>query len=225
MEIVENVHRIPGVNGNCYFITSPELVLVDTGLPRHTRRILAYLTEVLRREPSDLKMIILTHSHFDHTGNAEELRRRTQAKIAAHAVEADVIEGKVPPPRSKSLLLRTFSPLVSVKPFPVDIKLSDGQVVAGCTVVHTPGHTSGSISILHPSSGVLFCGDALRTPHGSLQGPSEKFSADYPQACASVRRIAGLEFEVLLSGHGEPVRPRASAQLQAAVPQLTKTRI
>ncbi len=219
MEIVRNVHRIPSM-GNCYLIIEPELILIDTGLPRHAKRILAYITEVLRRKPSDLQMIILTHSHYDHIGNAEELRRLTQAKIATHTIEADVIEGKVPPPRSKSLLMRTFAPLVQVKPFPVDIKLSEGQLIAGCTVVHTPGHTLGSISILHPSSGTMFCGDALRTPHGTLQGPSEKFSADFAQACASVRRIAGLEFEVLLSGHGDPVLPHASAQIRASLSQI-----
>lgn len=219
MEIVRNVHRIPRVNGNCYLITEPELVLIDTGLPHHARRILAYLTEILRREPSDLRMIFLTHSHFDHTGNAEELRRRTHARIAAHVVEADVIEGVVPPPRPKSLLIRTFAPLVRVRPFPVDVKLSDGQAIAGCTVLHTPGHTPGSICILHPSSGALFCGDVLRTPHGTIQGPKETFSADYRQACDSVRRIAELEFEALLSGHGKPVHPNASALVQATVSQ------
>ena len=220
MEIIHGIHRVPGVNGNCYFITEPELILIDTGLPHHANRIFTYITEVLRQEPSDLRMIFLTHSHYDHTGNAEELRRRTHAKIAAHGMDADVIEGVVPPPRPKSLLIRTFAPLVRVKPFPVDVRLFEGQIIGGCTVFHTPGHTLGSICILHLSSGALFCGDVLRTPHGTLQGPKEVYSTDYRQACASVRRIAELKFEVLLSGHGEPVLPHASALVKSAVSQI-----
>jgi len=218
MEVIPGVHWIPRINGNCYLLVDHELTLVDTGLPHHAKKILAYVTDELHRKPSDLTTIILTHYHIDHIANAEELRRLTGAKVAAHHDDADYIEGKKPLPRPKNLLFRLATSFMRVRPFPVDIRLQDASVVAGCTVFHLPGHTPGSIALLAPQQSVLFCGDIVRSPNGNLQGPSQQFSFDYGKALQSIQRIKTLEFDVLLSGHGEPVRPQAATKVRSAFP-------
>jgi glyoxylase-like metal-dependent hydrolase (beta-lactamase superfamily II) len=219
MEVVPGVHRIPRINGNCYLLVDHELTLIDTGLPHNVEKIMSYVTGILHRKPGDLTTIILTHYHIDHTGNAVDLRLRTGAKIAAHTADADYIEGKKSMPPSKSVLFRMASSFVHVRPFHVDIRLTDGSTLAGTTVIHTPGHTPGSIVVMGPTSSVLFCGDTLRSPNGVLEGPSEKFSLDYPQAIKSVQKISALNFDVLLSGHGDPVRPHASDTVRQQFPR------
>ena len=218
IEILPGVHWIPRINGNCYLLVDHELTLIDTGLPHHAKKILDYVTDVLHRKPSDVTTILLTHYHIDHIANAEELRRLTGAKIAAHQDDVDYIEGKQPMPRPKNLLFSLATSVMHIRPFPVDIHLQDAAVVAGCTVIHLPGHTPGSIGLLAPRQSVLFCGDTLRSPKGNLEAPSQQFSFDYEKAMQSIQRIKTLEFDVLLSGHGEPVRPQASAKVRSAFP-------
>ena len=77
MEIIPGIHRVDDVNGNCYLIVRDRLTLIDTGLPRNSKKILRYIENTLKRTPSDLATIILTHYHIDHTGNVSELKKLT----------------------------------------------------------------------------------------------------------------------------------------------------
>jgi glyoxylase-like metal-dependent hydrolase (beta-lactamase superfamily II) len=218
VEIVPGIHWIPKINGNVYLLVDKELTLIDTGLPHHTKRILSYITETLHRKPDELTTIVLTHFHIDHIGNASELREETGAKIAAYADEAAYIEGKKKMPTPHSLLMRAMGPFMRSRPVLVDILLQDKENIHGCLVVHTPGHTPGSIALLELQHKVLLCGDTIRTPNGTIQGPSEQYSLDLRQAQQSVDRLKTLDFDVLLSGHGDPVRPDAAAKVRSALP-------
>jgi glyoxylase-like metal-dependent hydrolase (beta-lactamase superfamily II) len=81
-------------------------------------------------------------------------------------------------------------------------------------VVHTPGHTLGSISLYDPVRRVLFVGDAVRFVEGKIEGPPERFTADMQQAIKSIQKISQLDFDVMLSGHGEPLKPNASERVK-----------
>jgi glyoxylase-like metal-dependent hydrolase (beta-lactamase superfamily II) len=94
LEVAPGIHWIEGINGNCYLLVDKEITLIDTGLPHKAKKILRYISDELHRAPSDLKMIVLTHCHVDHIGNARELRNLTGAKIAAHKDDAVYISGK-----------------------------------------------------------------------------------------------------------------------------------
>lgn len=218
MEITQGIHWIPKINGNVYVLVNKDLTLIDTGLPHSTNRILTYITETLQRKPDDITTIILTHYHVDHIGNAAELKEKTGAKIASYIEEAPYIEGKKPTPKPHSLLMRAVGPLMRPHPVPVDILLHDQETFNGCLVVHTPGHTPGSIALLHFQQKTVFCGDTIRTPDGTIQGPSDLFSLDMKQAQQSVEKIKSLDFTILLSGHGDPVQPDAAAKVRAALP-------
>ena len=217
MEVVPGVHWIEGINGNCYLIVNQTLTLIDTGLPRNAKKILRYITENLHRKPSDVTMIILTHSHFDHTGNAEQLRVVTGARIAAHQEDAVYIEGKqqaLVPKGGMGMLFKVLSPLIKVRPFPVDTVLKDKDEIAGLSVIFTPGHTPGSISLYDAKRKVLFTGDTLRYVNGVLEGPSEKFSRDVALARASIKKLTALQFTTLLSGHGVPLTDNAAQRVR-----------
>ena len=217
MEITLRVHRIDGMRGNCYLIDRDGLVLIDTGLPRTAGRILAFIHDTLHREPSELRTILLTHYHMDHVGNVPALVRATGAQVVIHEGDAPYLSGERPmplPPWPRSLLIRMVKPFLGWSPVRPDILLRDGDTIAGLTCIHTPGHTPGSICLFDPEGKVLFSGDTLLTERGRIQGPSERSSARQEEATRSLARIASLDFEILLPGHGEPVGPEASARLR-----------
>jgi glyoxylase-like metal-dependent hydrolase (beta-lactamase superfamily II) len=217
MEIVEGIHLVDGVNANVYLIIDGErLTLIDTGMPRSAGKVLRYI-EGMGRKPSDVHRILLTHHHIDHVGGAEELRGRTGGEVAIHKDDAGFVEGiKTPsePRGATGLIFRAVSRLLGLRPFRPDLYLEDGEEVDGFKIIHTPGHTPGSISLYLPSRGVLFAGDALRFMRGRLRGPPERFTEDMDQALRSIEKISNLEFDLMLSGHGEPLKPKASEKIR-----------
>ena len=93
MEIVSKIHRVPDVNGsNCVLMEGEELALVDTGIAGNADAIIRYI-ESIGRKPSELKYIILSHYHFDHSGSANALHERTGAQVVAHHDETERVPG------------------------------------------------------------------------------------------------------------------------------------
>jgi glyoxylase-like metal-dependent hydrolase (beta-lactamase superfamily II) len=223
MEIVPDVHWIKGITAHCYIIVDKELTLIDTGMPRKTKKILRYITDELQKKPSELKTIILTHCDIDHVGNALELRNLTGAKIAAHPQDAEVIAGeknRITPKGGVRILLKLLGLFMRVKPFQVDILINDGDNISGFTVLHMPGHTQGSIALYDSKRKVLFIGDTLGCRDGVVQGPSKSVTMDMKQAYKSIEKLKGLDFTVLLSGHGEPLKSDASSKVTEFINQI-----
>lgn len=217
MKVVEGIHWIEGLTGNCFVIVDRELTLIDTGLPRNTKKIIDYISRELHRQPSELKTIILTHSHYDHVGCARELKERTGALVAAHPEDAGFIDGTKSPPAPKGgvgILFKLLAPLIRAKKVKIDLMLNDGDVVAGMKVVHVPGHTPGSIALLDPVRKVLFTGDALTFRNGRVTAPPGKFTIDPELAMRSVAKMKMLDFDTMLGGHGEPLTPNAAARVR-----------
>lgn len=218
MQIVKGIHWIEGVNGNCFLVDDSELALIDTGLPRNTKRIIDYISRELHRQPSELKTIILTHCHADHVGCACKLKDGTGAEVAAHKEDAGFIDGSKPAlgPRGViRILFKLLSPLMKVKKVRVDLLLDEGDTIAGLQVVHVPGHTPGSIALLDPVRRVLFTGDALMYRNGKVTPPPERFAWDPGLVKRSVEKIGTLDFDTMLGGHGEPLTLNASARVRA----------
>ncbi len=153
---------------------------------------------------ADVDHMVLTHHHPDHVGSLGPVAERAASAIL-YAGEEDL--GSISAPR----------PLIAV---------GDGDEVMGLSVVETPGHTQGSISVFDSESGVLVVGDALNGGEvmggeaGTVAGANPRFSSDMSQAEATLSKLAGLDFDVVLFGHGEPVLTGASTQLAALVAGL-----
>jgi glyoxylase-like metal-dependent hydrolase (beta-lactamase superfamily II) len=210
LEILEGVHQVNGVNGNVYIVVNgKELTLIDTGLPRNARKILSYVQE-LGHPPSDISTIMLTHFHLDHVGSALQLKNATKAKVAVHKDDADYVSGKKQPPKLGNLFYRAVSSIIKASPVQPDLVLNEGDKIGHLRVLHTPGHTPGSISVLDEERQALFVGDSLRTKGEKIVGPSEEFSINKTKAQESIGKIAALKFDIMLPGHGEPLRQNAS---------------
>jgi glyoxylase-like metal-dependent hydrolase (beta-lactamase superfamily II) len=214
MEILEGIHQVDGVNANVYVVVEgKELTVIDTGMPRSSGKILKYIKK-MKRQPSDVSRIVLTHFHIDHSGSAYELRKRTNARLAVHEKDADFVAGRKTLPKPKNVLFRAVSSFIKFTPVMPDIVLNENDKVGRLVVIHTSGHTAGSISLYEPERRVLFVGDAVRFTDGKLVGPPEQFTADMNEATESIGKISRLDFDVMLSGHGEPLRPDASMKVK-----------
>jgi glyoxylase-like metal-dependent hydrolase (beta-lactamase superfamily II) len=162
MEILEGIYHVDGVNANVYVVVDgKELTVIDTGMPRSSGKILNYI-EKMGRQPSDVSRIVLTHFHIDHAGSAHEFRKQTNARLAVHEKDLDFVAGRKIQPKPKNILFRAASSLVKFTPVIPDIVLNENDKVGRLAVIHTPGHTAGSISLYEPKRRVLFVGDALR---------------------------------------------------------------
>jgi glyoxylase-like metal-dependent hydrolase (beta-lactamase superfamily II) len=218
MEIVPGIHQVDGVTGNCYIIARDSLTVIDTGMPGSSRKILAYITGTLHRKPEEIGAIVLTHFHMDHTGGVAALKKGAPgAKIAVHESDAAYISGKIAPPRhagAKGVLLHVLGKVLGPKPTEPDILLKDGDRVDGLLCVHTPGHTPGSTGFLDERARVFFAGDTLRSDDKSIGPGPESFTMNPGDERESIRRIATLDFDTILAGHGAPLRPEASRKVR-----------
>lgn len=98
--------------------------------------------------------------------------------------------------------------------------VGDGDRVFDMDIIETPGHTPGHISVLDPLSGVLVAGDALNGENGTVIGANPRFTSDMNTANASVLKLAGFDYEVVLFGHGEPVLTGASDAVEELAASL-----
>jgi glyoxylase-like metal-dependent hydrolase (beta-lactamase superfamily II) len=222
MKIIDNVYVVPEVIANPYIIMGTDgLTLIDTGLPRNEKTILAYVAS-LSKSARDVKRIILTHSDFDHVGSLAALHKLTGARTYASKIEADAIAlgkpSRIPRmpvdaslfTRLRLLLRRLF---VKVAPFQVHETLTDGQVLpvlGGLRVVETPGHTPGHISLFAPEAGILFCGDSMVTYDNNIDDdPRSAATWDQTSAKASIVKQSLLGAHIVCSGHGPVVTDAA----------------
>lgn len=194
-----------------YAVRGRRTVLVDTGPEGAEQRLL----RKLRRagiDPRSIALIVLTHCHPDHAGNAAALRERLGAPVAVHRAEADWARAGrsafyTPIRPFGRLLVRVLTPTFpAVTP---DVLLDDGEDLdthgAPLTVLHTPGHTPGSITLLHRPDGDALVGDLLAGGFLRRNRPALPFLAqDVDQITRSVHDVLAAAPTRLLFGHGKP---------------------
>ena len=211
VEISPGVHQIDGVNANSdvVFESDGSLTLIDAGMSKDGKKILNYLQTNLSKKPSDVKTIVLTHCHIDHVRGAYELRKATGAKIAIHEEDSDYLSGKkkmASPKGADRYPVQILGPFFKFPSAEPDQRLKENDRVGDLTVVYTPGHTPGSISLYDQDKKLIFVGDTMRYINGKMEGPPKSFTPDMKEATKSVGKISNFDFEVMLSGHGQPLK-------------------
>ena len=108
-------------------------------------------------------------------------------------------------------------PLFYAEPGQIELKLKGGEILnplGGIEIIHTPGHTPGSISIYAASKKLLIVGDTLNHRLPRLRLPPKSVSSSIPQAITSIKRLAHLDIEILCFGHGRPILRGAKAAVE-----------
>ncbi len=214
MQIVPGIHKVDSIHEvNCYLLVNEEgLLVVDTGLPGKGKNILSYVKK-LGWNPADIKYVVLTHADLDHIGAAIELKKLTAARIAIHPADVPVLTGRQKFKTTNNFLAPLVGRVMGLFPFvPVEpeLILHDGDSIGGWQIISTPGHTHGSICLYQPGR-VLLVGDAMRTSWQARPRPiSRRICQDIRQTRDSLWKIAGLDYEILLPGHGAPILHGAS---------------
>jgi len=171
--------------------------------------------------------IVLTHGHFDHVGVLEDLAEEWDVPVFAHALERPYLDGSAsysaPDPSVGGGLLGRLSPLFPTKPVDVSLRLQDlpgdGAIppMGGWRWIHTPGHAPGHVSLWRETDRTLIVGDAFVTTaqesayavalqEPELHGPPMYLTIDWGAAHHSVRALAALEPERVITGHGRPLQ-------------------
>jgi hydroxyacylglutathione hydrolase len=195
---------------NAYLVCAADGdILIDTGISPQWSRMEADLLGA-GSLPDCLKLVIITHGDRDHTGSCAELQRKYHARIAMHAADADMARTGVPQKRQGrglfgKLLMRLRGRAGGGCPtFEPDILLEDGQELDGygwaARVIHTPGHTKGSIAILS-DDGELFAGDTVANRGRPALAP---FIENAEELRASLALLKGLDARIVYPGHGKP---------------------
>jgi glyoxylase-like metal-dependent hydrolase (beta-lactamase superfamily II) len=156
IELAANLHLFRFEVGQAYLWRDDDgLTLIDTGVPGSGTLIDEGIA-ALGLHQRELKRVVLTHFHCDHTGSAAEIRASSGAPTIAHRRDAPLIRGELPPPPAvltdweRPLFERVGSGNLSGPPAEVDQEVDGGGVLdfgGGAHVIAIPGHTDGSIAV------------------------------------------------------------------------------
>jgi hydroxyacylglutathione hydrolase len=180
---------------NCYIVfynNKKNAFIVDTSFESADA-----LFEILDKSNTKVESIILTHSHWDHAGDAGKIRKKTGAEIMVHKAD----EYRLLEPNENTVMMLPFE-LEAVNP---DQYISDGEVLRfgdnEFQVLHTPGHTEGSISLVNRAERFVFTGDLLF--HNSV-GRTDLPGGSSEKLLSSIKeKIMVLDDDYLIySGHG-----------------------
>ncbi|MHA1116507.1 MAG: MBL fold metallo-hydrolase, partial [Candidatus Heimdallarchaeaceae archaeon] len=210
-----SIHRIKLGYVNSFLIKeNNNCILVDTGMPKSHKKIVHFLQKN-SIQPENIKLIIITHAHIDHIGSVKEIKEITGAEVLMHKIEAELVEKGDTPEAvlTNKLLKKIFSSTKrEIAPFSVDIKVSDEfslkEYGFDAKIIHTLGHTDGSISLIFKQKHA-FVGDiVMKFPLLSGRSYFPIVANEKEKIYESWKKLIDLGVEWLYPSHGKifPIR-------------------
>ena len=185
-----------GLCSNMYVIGREEACVVDPGVGNYANPVWPQLEEI-GVTPDSLKSVIITHAHHDHAMGAFLILQRADPKIFVHTLDTMYIASR-------------FGPNL--------VKVEEGNIIEterwALEVIWTPGHTEGGMCLYDPEDKVLISGDTVfaEAKYGTWYGESGSLDA----MVESLGKLAELDVEVILPGHGTPVFEGANENIRTA---------
>jgi hydroxyacylglutathione hydrolase len=190
---VERLHAVVGPFAtNVHVLADPrsrEAIAIDTAIP-----CLEWVLAALAEREWTLRLIVSTHGHWDHVGDNAAVQMHTGAGIAVHPADRHMLEAPSP----------VFPPPFEIPPSVPAVELAEGGEIRfgslALRVLHTPGHTPGSVCLLDGDEGVLYSGDTL---FARGWGRTDLPGGDAEIIATSLARLSGLDDRVVAHpGHG-----------------------
>ena len=201
------VHQIGGLgfDSNIYLVIDEVIALIDAGTGMNFETVRRNMVK-LNLNPSDIELLINTHCHFDHAGGDSDFVKAAGCEVAIHKLEADLL-------RKGDQIITLSGGLFGrrkLEPIDVACELEEGDWIDlgefKLQVLHTPGHTAGSISLFEPTERILFTGDTIFSKGiGRVDLPT----GDAKALHASIKRLVELKAQKMYPGHGPSVEKDA----------------
>jgi len=198
-------------SSNAYLLIGKKTVLIDTGLAQNEPYLKEFLS-ALSLAPSEINLILHTHGHADHF---EADKIFPNAEIMMHRKDAEKVNAKDP--------IYTCSELLGGSNFPkIKSFLSDGQKLKlepfEIEVIHTPGHSIGSVCFYEKRKRLLFSGDTI---FNSAVGRYDLAGSSKNDLFESIRKLSKLKVDMLLPGHGKVMKEKIAENFEFAVNQMS----
>lgn len=181
-----------------YVVDAGDLILIDAGAGASTERLVDNIL-ALGLMPEKLAYIIATHAHIDHIGSLSDLKRKYNARVIAHELDATAIES------GRKVGAEYYG--VKYRPCEVDIKLrgAGGRLMLGryeFDFIHIPGHTQGSmaVTVTLNKRKILF-GQDIHGPYMPVWG------GDRIKAVSSLKKLIEVKADILCEGHYGVIKP------------------
>lgn len=211
------VHYVAGVayDSNVYLLEDEDPVLVDTGTGMYAEAALEEVSNIVPLK--SIGRIVLTHSHYDHMGGAKAFQEATGAKLYLHEAEAlPFMAGDTSLTVSEMFGKRLKG--LEVEPLRTGQKLKLGKTEL--QVLHTPGHSPGSIVLHDQEGGSAIVGDTVFCDGGV--GRWDLPGGNLAELRSSVRRLRELELRNMYPGHGSYAEGDAKAHLGMAAEYIAE---
>jgi len=208
------VRFIPGIgyDSNIVVVTGKHPFIVDTGTGTHSKKVIEKIEGALEGAKPD--KIVLTHMHYDHVGGASDISKHFGADVFIHEIDAPSVEGGDEVSTAADVFLSKLQKM------PVK-KLRHGDVIsngrADYAVIHTPGHTSGSICLFDDVNGVLISGDTIFVEG---VGRWDLPTGNHDDLVCSVKTLLAKKPKDLYPGHGRAGEGIATRALENALLML-----
>jgi glyoxylase-like metal-dependent hydrolase (beta-lactamase superfamily II) len=212
-----HIHSILMGPANGYVVQGEGAIMIDGGTPGQVDDFLAGL-ERASVTPEEIQLVVVTHGHWDHIGSAKQIKEATGARIAMHRLEKEYLEeaAEPPPPPGVTTWGRILVKLVGMSASSAEIPTTDVDIELGeealslaeygipGRVIHTPGHTPGSVSVLL-ETGDVFVGDLAMNGFPLRLSPGLPiFAEDLEQVKESWRSLLDAGAKTVYPGHGKP---------------------